>query len=172
MVKYLGICMAAVACVALGFNMSSDIRRRIIQLRSLQCALRMLKGEMEYAVSSLDEAFDRISDRLEPPFSDFFHTLAYELKELEFQNFEEIWEKQVRVLTKTSCLREEDFKLLDELGKQLGYLDLNMQIRTIDSIYIQLEERLKQLVEESNISCKLYQSLGVLGALSVVLICI
>ena len=164
--------MSAVACVALGFNMASDIRRRIIQLRSLECALRMLKGEMEYALSSLEEAFERISIRLEPPFSDFFHTISCKLKELEFQNFEEIWEKQVQVLTKTSCLREEDLKLLDELGSQLGYLDLNMQIRTIDSIYIQLEERLKQLVDESSISCKLYQSLGVLGALSVILICV
>jgi stage III sporulation protein AB len=172
MVKYFGIFLSAIACVALGFTMAGDVRRRIIQLRSLQCALRMLKGEMEYAISSLEEAFERISIRLEPPFSIFFHAVSSELKELEEKNLSEIWTRQVKILAKNSCLKEEDFTLLDELGNQLGYLDIQMQIRTIDALYIQLEERLKQLSEESLISCKLYQSLGFLGALCVILVCI
>lgn len=169
--KYIGVFLASVACVVLGFEMAGDIRKRIIHLRSLQCALRMLKGEIEYAISSLEEAFEHISKRLEPPFSIFFYAVSSELKELDNQNLNEIWKKQIKILAKNSCLKEEDLILLDELGNQLGYLDVDMQIRTIDALYVQLEERLKQLVEESLVSCKLYQSLGFLGALCVILVC-
>ncbi|KIR04023.1 Stage III sporulation protein AB [Lachnospiraceae bacterium TWA4] len=172
MVKYLGIFLASIACIALGFELSGDVQKRIRQLRLVKSALLMFRGEVEYASSSLEEAFSEISSRLESPISDFFKGVSNHLSELDHKEFIEIWTKQLTNLKKKSCLEGEDIDILNQLGKQIGYLDVDMQIRVLDNSCQQIDERLHSLYEESKVSCKLYKSLGILSALCIIVICI
>ena len=65
----------------------------------------------------------------------------------------------------------EDKYLLEQLGRGLGYLDLEMQTESLNQVIYQTEEVIKSAKEQKEIKEKLYQTMGVTaGAFLVLLI--
>ena len=69
-------------------------------------------------------------------------------------------------------LKEEDLELFRRLATELGFLDLDMQMRTLELLEMQVKNVTDRLEKGCEASCKMYQSLGILGALAVVIVMI
>ena len=73
---------------------------------------------------------------------------------------------------KKSSLRREEKEKLGRLGEGLGYLDLEMQLSTMELYLEQLEGDIQRAEEEIQSKQRLYRSLGVAGGIFLVILLI
>lgn len=170
--KWIAIAIIACTSIGIGFWKAEILRQRMKDLQSVLLILGMLRGEVEYAISSMDEACASIGKRMESPFSDFFLTISKELKQMNGESLEEIWTRNLEVSLTKTALVETDLSILKNLGGRLGYLDGKMQVRILDYTKEEVLKVIEDLNQTIKTNTKLYQSMGVLGALSILIITI
>ena len=73
-------------------------------------------------------------------------------------------ERELPVLTR------EDWEQLEALGEHLGYLDVDMQERTLLLYLEQLELSIEYLRAHGRERCRLYTSLGAAGGMFLILV--
>ena len=171
MIRLAGIGMIAAAVLALGFWYSLNMKKRIRNLHLMQTVLHMLAGEIGFTGRILEEAFEDISNRLEDPFSSFFQHVSERMQNQDGTGLIQIW-KESEDMFMGSGLKEEDLELFRKLGNELGFLDVDMQLRTLELLEMQVKETTGRLEKNCEASCKMYQSLGILGALTVIVVMI
>lgn len=171
MIRLAGIGMIAAAVLALGFWCSLNMKKRIRNLHLMQTVLHMLAGEIGFTGRILEEAFEDISNRLEDPFSSFFQHVSERMQNQDGTGLIQIW-KESEDMFMGSGLKEEDLELFRKLGNELGFLDVDMQLRTLELLEMQVKETTGRLEKNCEASCKMYQSLGILGALTVIVVMI
>lgn len=165
MLQWIGCGILAAAGAGLGFSYSRRWTRRLELLKGLHQMMNLLKGEISYGRLPLPEAFLRIGKRIAPPLSDFAASLGRKLKSRPGEPFSSVYREQLREMLGGSGLARADLEQLEDLGKQLGYLDRETQLRTLDLYTHSLEEVIRELREELPGRKKVYQSLGILGGL-------
>ncbi|MDD7391092.1 MAG: stage III sporulation protein AB [Lachnospiraceae bacterium] len=171
MIRFAGICTIAAAILALGFWYSLNTRKRIRNLRLMQTVLHMLKGEIGFTGRILEEAFADISGRVQEPFRGFFAEVSGRLQNQKGDGLAQIWRESEDAFH-GSGLKEEDLELFRRLGNELGFLDVDMQLRTLELLEVQVRENAERLEKNCEASCRMYQSLGILGALTVIVVMI
>lgn len=170
MSKIAGAVMILVACCGMGFGKSMEYKKRIRDLLNVKKILLMLRGEIKYAKSPLAEAFAAIGKRQENVFGEFLLQVADGMNEQQGETFLQIWENKLELILPKSALLKEDRQQLKRLGGQLGYLDREMQISTIDLQVEQLEMLIKRLEEEQGKRCRVCSCLGVFAGIMLNLI--
>ncbi len=171
-VKIIGICLILCSSTAIGFECSSRLKERIGELESIRKLLLMLRGEIKYSHSTLSEAFYTIGKRLKSSYGVFLLKAAEEMDSMEGQTLAQIWENCVNGELKESALKKEDKEKLIHLGSQLGYLDTEMQISTIELYLEQVQEEIKNATENFKRNGKLYRTLGVMAGIFLVILMI
>lgn len=161
MLKMLGLGLIIGACSAIGMSMGRDLKRRVAQLQELRRMTGMLQGEIQYAKSPLSEAFRHAAARLKEPFSAFLRHTAEDMEQFSGEPFSEIFARNAGEELKDSGLLKEDLEQLCGFGEHLGYLDQQMQLRTIDLYRMQISETCEQAAEELKNKEKVYRYLGV-----------
>ena len=71
---------------------------------------------------------------------------------------------------KREALTEEDLEQLAGLGEHLGYLDVDMQERTLGLYLEQLDISIEYLRTNQREKCRLYTSLGIMGGMFLVIV--
>ena len=170
MLKILGSILVLACSAGLGAAGSLDLKRHCMELRLLKQAVYMLRGEIRYSKAPLPEAFEALAKRIPAPFSDFFSHLAEELSRPGGKNLDVLWREEIDRSLKQSSLKKEEKEKLGHMGEGLGYLDLEMQLSTIELYLEQLEEDITLSQEEIRTKQKLYQSLGVAGGIFLVIL--
>lgn len=170
MLKLFGAFLVIGASTGLGFSMSYDLRKRIDDLKYLRKIILMLRGEVKYMKSPLGEAFLNIGGRIKEPFKSFLESLAAELDDLGGKTFLEIWSTRIKNDLKELKINKQDLFQLEKIGENLGYLDGEMQLATIDLYVEQLEEEIKIAQESIGSKSRIYNCLGVMGGIFVAIL--
>jgi len=170
MLKVVGAVMIFIACCGMGFGKSMEYRKRIRELLVLKKMLLMLRGEIKYARTPLSEAFSNIGNRQEHALGGFFVRVSKQMDHQQGETFLHIWESNLDNSLSKSALTKEDKKQLKRLGNQLGYLDKEMQISTIEFQVEQLETLIKKLEEEQGKRSRVCNCMGVFAGLMLNLI--
>ena len=123
----------------------------------------ILHGEIRYAGAELPEAIEQAAGRLESPFSDFYFYLAEKMRQMEGKSLKILWQTGMEKYLKNTYLTKDDRKIFLDLGSQLGYLDREMQLSSIDAGIVQLEECINGLQKSMAQKQKLGVSLGLLS---------
>lgn len=160
---------AGAACILLGafgtgWSLALSWRRRLELLEALRRMAYFLKGEIVYGHGTLAEGLAQAGKKGGGPFGAMFEAAAARLEERDGTAFWEIWEAEADKLSELP-LKPQDWDQLKRLGSQLGYLDLEMQERTLLLYLEQLDETIGYLKEHRRERCRLYMSLGVMGGL-------
>ena len=113
-----------------------------------------------------------ISVRLPRPFGPFLAGVAEELGRADGRIFGDIWREQIKNSLSSSHLTRTDRNQLETLGEVLGYLDLEMQLSSIDLYLEQLEISIREAESSIGAKQKLYQSLGIAGGIFLVILLI
>ena len=169
MVKFMGCILVLVCSTALGTVGVWELKRHCTELRGLKHAVYMLRGEIQYSRSPLPDVFGVLAERAMPPFSDFFRNLETELVKQDGLSLKEIWEQEMIHSLAGSTLKQTEKQNLKQLGDGLGYLDLEMQIATIELYLEQLNEEIAGASGELESKQKLYRSLGIAGGVFLVI---
>lgn len=153
-----------------GFYMAYRLTERVKQLRQLYQLLLMLQGEIRYQNSLLQEAFMAMAGRLLGWQNQFLEEISLQLKNQTEKTMEQLWCEEVRKLPDYTSFSEEEVKLLLELGGQLGYLDREMQLTTLEFYKKRVIDLIEELERQKTEKCRLYRVLGVASGMFVALL--
>ncbi len=168
--KIIGCVFIISSCTGMGFLFASEIKRRIEDLKAAKSMAILLRGDIRYAQTALPEALENAARRHEGRLAPFLKRVSGELKQYSGASLKEIWKKAVKEELTHTSLSKKDKECLVQLGDHLGYLDKDMQMNTIDWYITQVDEIMKDVTAESKQKMRLYQSLGVLFGLFVIIL--
>jgi stage III sporulation protein AB len=154
----------------MGWYFSSELRNRIADLKELKKIIILLRGDIRYANTPLPEAVQALAIRQEGKYKLFLSEIADRLKELGGISFQTIWKETIEKKLDNTSLSKKDLEYLGQLGENLGYLDKDMQINTLDLYLSQIEEEIKELTRNVKEKTYLYNSLGVMGGIFITII--
>ena len=170
--RIIGCVLVVCSCSGIGIYFSTTLKDRLCQLREIQKILLLLRGDIRYANTPLSEALYTISVRHEGELKAFLRWVSEELEKMEGQTISQIWKKGIDTKLKGSALSKKDLEAFLGFGKNLGYLDKDMQLSTIDlyveTIAAEVEEASRTIKEKSY----LYNSLGVMVGIFLTIILI
>ena len=102
-----------------------------------------------------------------------FERVAERICRQEGESLQEIWSQETEAMAasdKNLPLTKEDLEQLKALGEHLGYLDVDMQERTLLLYLEQLDMTIDYLQKHRQEKCRLYTSLGVMGGIFLVIV--
>ncbi len=159
------------ASTGIGMYFGSGIQDRLEKLRMLKQQFLMIRGDISYGNTSLPEVMEAMGEKEDTAeFGEFYREVSKRLRAREGVPFREIWEAAVwRNLNKTT-LRRQDLELLSSVGAQFGYLDREMQLKTIDFFLARLEEEIMPEAQKAGEKMRLCKTLGLLAGAALVVV--
>lgn len=168
--KFLGICLIIGSSTAIGFWLSNRLKERIDELEIIKKLFMLLRGEIKYNHAALSEAFQTIARRMDNLYGRLLSKVSEQMDSMEGQTFTQIWTQCAEEGLKESALNKEDREKLISMGGQLGYLDIEMQLGTIELYLEQLQDEIQNARECLKRNGKLYQTMGVIAGIFVVIL--
>lgn len=170
LIRVLGIVVVLLASCGLGFRMSYELIYRIEDLQQIKRVVTMLRGEIKYANAPLTEALFSIASRVPAPWKDLLKEMTESMESCDGDTFASIFQTtQKKYLDRTSLLPK-DLKRLADFGANLGYLDKEMQLSSIDLYLEELEGQMKEAEEKVAKNSRLYRIMGMAVGVLILLI--
>ena len=165
--KVLGVVMMIGASVGVSMYYTKKIKKRAEAIKMMRKNMLLLKGEIRYSQSTLNEAFLHIAEKNTGCYQKFFAHISYEMEQFRGETFYEIWKRQLEkdLAEEKSGLQKEDIKQLMILGETLGFLDKEMQLNTLDLYLETVEGEIQHLFEDMPEKIRLYQVFGITGGI-------
>lgn len=164
-IKIFGLVCVIASCAGLGADAARRMKKRLRLLEELKRMVTHLKGEILYANAPLAEAFDRTGRRSRGETGALFCRVAEAMREETGDNFEKIWKSEAEAFAKNSVLSQKEREELIRFGGHLGYLNRDMQEKTILFYIDDLEHAIRILREQEPEKCRLFMSLGIMSGL-------
>jgi len=168
MFRVIGGVLVCVSCAILGLYVGDKGLRRAALISGLKHTLLMLKSEIEYALYPLPQALEKVAERADKPFAEFYTAVASQLAAKEMP-LAKAWTTSIALLEQTP-LHNEDLLALESVGRALGSIDVAVQTSAIDLTIVELEHKIKRLDEENAKNVKMYRGLGILGGLLITVV--
>lgn len=173
LLKYLGAALILISSPGLGMYLAGQWKERLRLLEKLRQMIYFLKGEITYSHAPLAEALERVGRRGGGPLGDMFVRASERICTQEGESLQEIWSGETRTMAagaKNLPLTRADLEQFNALGEHLGYLDVDMQERTLLLYLEQLDLSIEYLQAHRQEKCRLYTSLGVMGGIFLVIV--
>ena len=167
-IKFFGMCLVFAGCAGLGlyYRMQEIVRYR--NLQEIQKAMAVIRGEISAVHTPLPDALYQAARRTRGVISAFFSAVVKELEggggELRL-----IWRAKLQETVSAMQLCERDRRELERMGEMLGYLDVEMQLQSIDLFSGMVEQGMRDMEGESEKRSRLYPVLGMAAG---ILLCI
>lgn len=172
MLKLLGCGLILASSAGIGVYFSSQLRARIEELMELKKILMLLRGNIRYACTPLAEALHSISLKYSGEFREFLDYVCSQMNQMEGKTIADIWKEGVEQKLSGLALSKQDKEALIHFGSNLGYLDKDMQLSTIDLYIATLETEIEEATKTVKEKSYLYNSLGIMAGLFVTIILI
>lgn len=172
MLKILSAFCILAGSTGTGLCLARELEQRIRELLELQQLMLRLRGEIRYAHEPLPEAFLHLGMGNRGTFAEFFLKTAEDLQERKGRTAEQIWQENLSNIFSGLHLSSREKEDLVRLGGSLGSLDVEMQLNMLDYYLEQLRNSIEQAAETSRSRRKLYQYLGILSGLMLVILVI
>lgn len=166
--RIFGAFLIMAGSTGVGMYFGSNLQDRLQKLQMIKRHFMTIRGDIGYSGTTLPEAMEAMADRLSQSgecreFQEFYQEVSRRLLAREGMPFQEIWEDAVERNLKRTTLNKNDLQLLSSLGGQFGYLDREMQLKTIDLYLARLEEERLREVQKAGEQMHLYKTLGILA---------
>ncbi len=170
-IKILACLLVVGGFTSIGFYYSLRPKYRKNDLLSLKRALHLLVSEMKF-LSSIKEAIKNIEDNIEEPIKAIFKTFYENMENRLGEDVQILWEDALRENIKKTYLQKEDEEEMKIIGKSLSSIDKDFNIEAINMITEYIDTKMEDIEKEKNKNTKMYQSLGVLSGLMIVILLI
>lgn len=163
--KLAGLLCLITGGTGLGWTMGAQVAGRCRMLRELKRMAALLTGEISCAAAPLPEALAHAAVRLEGPLCVFLKELSEELVCSPPESLAAVFSRHVKEDLRGNCLMERDLESLRRMGEALGYLDREMQLRSLrlyeEELCLELEDACRSMPQKR----KVYRTAGVMGGL-------
>lgn len=170
MIKFIGFTVIILGTTLIGFKRAGQIKERYNSLTYLYKVMIMLRGEIDYNVSEMNEIFRTLHSKTKGSLKKFFFEL-YESTRMQYeQSINIYWNMSVDRYLCNMNFTAQDIDMIKELGENLGYLDKNMQLKNIDYLLNYIDRELKELGETMDKNMKMYKMFGVLAGIFIIIV--
>ena len=153
--KIIGSVLVIAFSTVAGFKLGNNYKERIAQLKMVKQFLILLRGEIRYHKTPIDEALKNILGRSGDKIDIMLNTVLKGIKENDKREFKEIWRDGIIELKNNSDLSREELNRLLDFGENIGFLDVESQISNIDLYLESLDEDIKSLTAKTDEKCKI-----------------
>ncbi len=164
MLKVIGSVVIVVACTGLGFEKVYEMKLHLRQLEELKRIIIFFRSELYYKRTPFIELFENASKSTEGIFGIWLTNLAKELQKHQAARFQETWRKSIEIDLSSSFMNKTEVNALLQLGASLNHIE------SLDLYLEQLELSIQRAREEEQNKRKLYQSMGMLGGIFLVIL--
>lgn len=168
--KIIGAVVVIIAGGMSGLTVARRYSSRPQELRSIQSALQMLETEIAYAATPLPDALEQIARRCDRSVLLLFERTCEALRSMDGCTAGEAWEKALTEFYRQSSLTGSDLAVLSSFGRSLGISDREDQVKHLHLVMEQMKLQIESAVREAEVNVKIWNYLGFLGGLLVVLI--
>lgn len=170
--KVIGLILIFSCCTLMGVWLDEDQRRRLKELEKFIYLFELLKGEIDYQLTPLQQACEHICQYETGKVRQVFLSFSQQLAAKKSVAVEKMWQEALVSQENQLHLKDEDYRLLREFGNCCGYLDKAMQTRNLEMVLEKLRHQQGLLEKKYEKSVRLNRSLGMLvgGALVIFLI--
>ena len=169
-IKFIGMVLIVASCTGFGLQLSYLYRQRINQCRQVEQCLQRLLGEIRFHQIPLEEALRETGKILGGNgFAAFFLRVSQRLiasreqgegQSEEMVTLTMLWQDELRSYLEDSLLQGEQ-ELLLSLGRELGSLDLEEQVRSLQYCLEQWRRQVEKLQRQEETHGRLYRGVGV-----------
>lgn len=171
-IKIIGCILVITSSAGIGLYFSCVLKERIEELTELKKILILLRGNIRYANTPLAEALYSISIRHNGEFKSFLSWVSEQMEKMQGETIADIWKRGVEQKLKGLSLTKKDKESLIGFGNNLGYLDKDMQLGTIDMYVATLETEIEEASRTVKEKTYLYNSLGVMAGIFLTIVMI
>lgn len=165
----------ASACVmtgALGFGWSlcGEMNSDIQHLKQQKQILLYIAGEITYLHRPLEEIFDIIAARTEPPYSLFLQDVSQEMKERNGKSLIHIWNEVIYNRKDQTEFSQIGKEYLTKMGDCFEYEGEQLQVEALELFERELDNEIDRLTMKRNENSRLIKALSTLtGILCIIL---
>lgn len=168
--KIIGCILILFGSGACGFYGVEHMRKRLQELESVKKYTIFMKGEIRYGNRTIPEMLIQMERKAVGNWKKFFGNAGRLLEHKDAGTLSQIWGEMISMHLKTSYLTKEEKKEWKELGDSLGYLDKEMQINLLEIYEEHIKEYIRLEKEKIYSQSKMYQILGIVSGVFLVVI--
>lgn len=172
MIRIFGGLFITGATTLLGITKANEVKEQYGQMQYLQRLIFMTKSEIQYARAYLGEIFDQIGRKAYEPYKSWLFDLSRKMEAREEGTFGDMWEKSIDKHLRQCGLPAKELERLKGLGAQLGFADMEVQIRLLDLYLEQLAQTMSEVREEMKVKVRLCHCLGVMSGILITVLLI
>ena len=167
--KFVLLIMIFCTSTIIGILISKKYSNRVKILKNLKNALNIFEVKINFSFETIAEIFKEISTKIDGVAGKIFDDT---INNMNSRNLlaGEAWEKSVE--DNGANLKKEDKNSIKTLGKLLGKTDVEGQINQIQLVNSFLEQQINEATEAKNKNEKMYQKLGAIVGLIIVIVLI
>lgn len=169
MLKIIGCVFILTACVGYGGSLLGRIARRRDVLQSFLELTELLAGEIRYERIPMAEALYKIRGKLDGELSEVLLAIADGLEEGGYASMEELWNQSFGEAAGRLLLTDEELGEVKDIGKNLGFLDFDVQVKHLQGCKERILKRLAKTQRDLDEKKKLYRSLSLAAGIFVIL---
>ncbi|GGE46600.1 hypothetical protein GCM10011391_26750 [Pullulanibacillus camelliae] len=168
--KLIGSLLIILTSTAIGRMYAKRYRDRPRQLRQLRSALQVLETEITYSLRPIGEVAAKLVHQIPKPVNQFFKLLTDELEK--GLTLQEAWKEAVGEFWPNTALKKNEQDILLQFGVTLGQSDRENQEKQIHLALTHLEREESEAREAQATYEKLWNTMGFLAGLLIVLLLI
>ena len=168
--RLVGAILIFSGCTGLGLWYREQFLGRIKVLRTMTAVLEMLMSEIRYGKSTLPECCGEIATRVEEPFKDALWQIGRMCQKESGGVFQEVFRKRMTEAFEKTPLKQEDREIFLAPFCGQGFLDGQMQLKSIEQSLAQIKDTIRILSEEQREKCRMAVGLGVMSGLLLIII--
>ena len=162
--------MVILAGAAGGMLQAAKIEECYRQMRYLRKLIFRIRSEVRYSRRVLPEAFLSVGSEAQEPYKMWLLSLYERLENRQGTSLAGIWEEETRTHLPVIGIPQDMLESLIRLGGELGTIDIEMQVRTLDLYLEQMEQKMEDMRTEQKEKIRLYQCIGVTGGVFLAII--
>ena len=167
--KYVLLVIVFCTSTVIGILISKKYSNRVLILKDLKNALNIFEVKINFSFQTIPEIFNEISEKVKGVVGKLFKDTVININNKNMLAGE-AWEASVD----ENCveLKKEDIDCIKSLGKLLGSTDIDGQISQIKLVNEFINNQIDEAIQEKNKNAKMYQKLGAIIGLIIVIVLI
>lgn len=170
--KILGIILIFLGATTFGYYYSYKPIFRKNDLLEMKRAILILNSEIKFLSSGIKECIVSIEKVIKKPIKDIFSKFGELLEEKRGEELNLIWEKALEEEVYNTYLNFEDIEKFKMIYRIIGGYDKELNIKGLEIVLDYIDTAILEIDREKGKNSKMYQSLGVLGGLALIILLI
>lgn len=139
-------------------------------LKNIANAYSEISSDIRTGYTNLPDAFLNVYEKSHDGLmADYFKALYREISADEPKTLDLMIDSCVDIFFKT-CLTSDDRAMIKEFGHLPVHLDVNMQIKYIDELVLQIREKINSYSDVLSVKCRMYKAVCLCAGMTLVII--